>query len=180
MPSWEAEVTERRFNVLFLCSGNSARSIMAEAIMNRDGAAHFRAFSAGNRPKAEADPLALALLRKLNFKTEGLRPKDWSTFAAPESPKMDFVFTVCDRLAGEACPVWPGQPLAAHWGVPDPAAADQEESETDRHLAYADVFRMLNNRIQIFMSLPISSIDRLALQERLQRIGGAAVPEPPS
>lgn len=159
------------YNVLFLCTGNSARSIMAEAILNRDGQGRFRAFSAGSHPAGSVKPEALELLKKLNFKIEDFRSKDWAEFAEPGAPEMDFVFTVCDNAAKEACPVWPGQPMSAHWGLPDPAAV--EGNETERRLAYSDAFRMLNNRISIFMNLPMSSLDRLSLQKKLDEIGKA-------
>jgi arsenate reductase (thioredoxin) len=157
------------FNVLFLCTGNSARSIMAEAILNRAGRGKFRAFSAGSQPKGEIHPYALDLLRKLNYDVSGFRSKSWNEFARPDAPKLDFVFTVCDNAAAEACPVWPGQPMTAHWGIPDPALATGTDAET--HFAFADVFRMLNNRISIFVSLPIRSLDKLALQAHLDAIG---------
>ncbi|ASP34824.1 arsenate reductase ArsC [Labrenzia sp. VG12] len=159
------------YNVLFLCTGNSARSIMAEAILNRDGQGRFRAFSAGSHPAGSVKPEALELLKKLNFKTEDFRSKDWAEFAEPGAPEMDFVFTVCDNAAKEACPVWPGQPMSAHWGLPDPAAV--EGNETERRLAYSDAFRMLNNRISVFVNLPMSSLDRLSLQKKLDEIGKA-------
>jgi len=159
----------RPLNVLFLCTGNSARSIMAEAIMNRDGHGRFRGFSAGSHPKGEVHPFSIMLLKKMNFRTEGLRSKSWDEFAHPDAPHLDFVFTVCDDAAGESCPVWPGQPMTAHWGVPDPARAEGNEAE--RHYAFADAFRMLNNRISIFMSLPLDRLDRLSLQKRLDEIG---------
>jgi protein-tyrosine-phosphatase len=157
------------FNVLFLCTGNSARSIMAETILNRAGHARFRAFSAGSHPKGNVHPYALDLLRKLGFDVGSLRSKSWNELARPGVPKLDFVFTVCDDAAAETCPVWPGQPITAHWGVPDPAAATGNEAEV--RLAFADAFRMLNNRISIFVSLPIRSLDRLALQKQLDAIG---------
>jgi len=159
------------YNVLFLCTGNSARSIMAEAILNRDGQGRFRAFSAGSHPAGSVKPEALELLKKLNFKTDQFRSKDWSEFAEVGAPVMDFVFTVCDNAAKEVCPVWPGQPMSAHWGLPDPAAV--EGNETERRLAYSDAFRMLNNRISIFMNLPMASLDRLSLQKKLDEIGKA-------
>lgn len=163
------------YNVLFLCTANSARSILAEAILNRDGLGRFRAFSAGSHPAGSVRPEALALLKKLNFKTDGVRSKDWSEFAQPGAPVMDFVFTVCDNAARESCPVWPGQPMSAHWGVPDPAAVDG--SELDRSLAYSDAFRMLSNRISVFINLPMTSLDRLSLQKKLDEIGRATAPE---
>jgi protein-tyrosine-phosphatase len=159
------------FNVLFLCTGNSARSIIGEAILNREGRGKFRAFSAGSRPRGSVHPDTLDLLRKLNYDVSGLRSKSWSEFARPDAPQLDFVFTVCDDAAAEACPVWPGQPMTAHWGVPDPAAATGSEAEV--RLAFADAFRMLNNRISIFVSLPIGSLDKLALQRQLDSIGKA-------
>jgi protein-tyrosine-phosphatase len=157
------------YNVLFLCTGNSARSILAECIVNRLGRGRFRGYSAGSQPKGEPHPMALDLLRKLDYDVSGLRSKNWDEFAVPGAPRLDFVFTVCDNAAGETCPVWPGQPMTAHWGVPDPAAV--EGSETERRLAFAEAYRMLNNRISVFLSLPIASIDRLALEKRLREIG---------
>ena len=157
------------FNVLFLCTGNSARSILAEAILNREGTGRFRAFSAGSRPRGDVHPQAIRLLAQMNHDTSFARSKDWAEFAAPGAPVMDFVFTVCDNAANEACPVWPGQPMSAHWGVPDPAAV--EGTETEIALAFADTYRMLTQRISIFCSLPLSSIDRLSLQTRLDQIG---------
>ena len=165
-----SDAAERQpFNVLFLCTGNSARSIIAEAILNRRRRGMFRAFSAGSQPKGKVHPYTLDLLRKLNFDTESFRSKNWNEFAGPDAPKLDFVFTVCDNAAAEACPFWPGQPMTAHWGVPDPAAATGNEAEI--RLAFADAFRMLNNRISIFVSLPIRSLDKLTLQKRLDSIG---------
>lgn len=157
------------FNVLFLCTGNSARSIIAEAILNRMGAGRFRAFSAGSHPKGEVHPLALRLLNSVNHDTSSARSKSWEEFATPDAPRMDFVFTVCDSAAEEACPIWPGQPMTAHWGVPDPAAVGGTDAE--KHFAFADTYRMLTNRISIFTSLPLASLDRLALKRRLDEIG---------
>ena len=157
------------FNVLFLCTGNSARSILAEAILNREGKGKFVAYSAGSQPKGSVHPFAIELLKKLNHPTEHLRSKSWDEFAGRGAPEMDFVFTVCDNAASEVCPVWPGQPMTAHWGVPDPAAAEGFEAE--RRLAFADAYRQLSNRISIFTSLPIASLDRLSLQRRLEDIG---------
>ena len=162
-------MSDHIFNVLFLCTGNSARSIIAEAILNRVGAGRFKAFSAGSHPKGEVHPYALQLLKTLNHDTSFARSKDWNEFAAPGAPEMNFVFTVCDNAANEACPVWPGQPMTAHWGVPDPAAV--EGTEAEKHLAFADTYRMLNNRISIFISLPMNTLDKLALQKRLDEIG---------
>lgn len=162
------------YNVLFLCTGNSARSILAEAIMNRLGAGRFKGWSAGSFPKGEVHPLALALLEKSGHATAGLRSKSWDEFSAPGAPQMDFVFTVCDNAASEVCPVWPGHPMTAHWGLPDPAAV--EGSETERQLAFAETYRMLGNRIGIFVSLPLRSLDELSLQARLAEIGRSAVP----
>jgi arsenate reductase len=157
------------FNVLFLCTGNSARSIMAEAILNREGRGHFRGYSAGSHPKGKVHPIALNLLRDLNYDVGGFRSKSWTEFARHDGPQMDFVFTVCDDAGAEACPVWPGQPMTAHWGVPDPAAATGSDAEV--HLAFADAYRMINNRISVFVSLPMRSLDRLALQKQLDSIG---------
>ena len=157
------------FSVLFLCTGNSARSILAEAILNREGAGRFSAYSAGSHPKGMVHPYALDLLLKLNYPTQEFRSKSWDEFAAAAAPKFDFVFTVCDSAAAEVCPVWSGHPMTAHWGIPDPAAA--EGTEAERRLAFADAYRMLKNRIGVFISLPIGSLDRLSLQKRLNDIG---------
>jgi arsenate reductase (thioredoxin) len=157
------------YNVLFLCTGNSARSIMAEAVLNRVGRGNFRAYSAGSVPKGQVHPYALELLRRLNYDVSALRSKSWSEFATSDAPKLDFVFTVCDNAANETCPVWPGQPMTAHWGIPDPAAATGTEAEV--RLAFADAMRWLTNRIEIFVSLPIRSLDTLSLQHRLDSIG---------
>ncbi|TYR30726.1 arsenate reductase ArsC [Mesorhizobium microcysteis] len=162
-------MSDRTYNALFLCTGNSARSILAEAILNRMGQGRFRAYSAGSQPKGEVHPFALDLLKSLNHDTSFARSKSWEEFAAENAPVMDFVFTVCDSAANEACPVWPGQPMTAHWGVPDPAAAQGTDAE--KHLAFAEAYRMLNNRISIFTALPIASLDRLTLQSRLRDIG---------
>lgn len=157
------------FNVLFLCTGNSARSIIAEAILNREGMGRFRAFSAGSQPKDEVHPYALQLLKSANHDVSFARSKSWDEFAGPDAPEMDFVFTVCDSVAAEVCPVWPGQPMTAHWGVPDPAAV--EGTDAEKHFAFADTYRMLGNRISVFVNLPLAAIDRLALQQRLGEIG---------
>lgn len=160
---------ENPFNVLFLCTGNSARSIIAECIMNRVGRGRFKGFSAGSHPKGQVNPHAIALLQKLNFNTDSLRSKPWDEFSGPSAPDLDFVFTVCDDAAGEVCPIWPGQPMTAHWGLPDPAAVTG--SETEIAVAFNDAFRMLNNRITIFSNLPIEGLDRMALKRRLDDIG---------
>jgi arsenate reductase len=162
------------FNVLFLCTGNSARSIMAEAILNREGHGNFRAFSAGSHPKGRIHPYTLDLLRKLNFDVSALHSKSWNEFAGPDAPNLDFVFTVCDDAAGETCPVWLGQPMTAHWGMPDPVAATGKEAQI--RLAFADTLRMLTNRINIFVSLPIRSLDQLSLQRQLDAIGKSKGP----
>ncbi|WP_413208320.1 arsenate reductase ArsC [Rhodospirillum sp. A1_3_36] len=160
---------DRVYNVLFLCTGNSARSIMAECILNREGTGRFRAFSAGSNPRGAIDPIAKALLGRNNYSVGELRSKSWDEFSLPDSPAMDFVFTVCDDAAGETCPVWPGQPMTAHWGVPDPVT--HEGNETEKTLFTADVYRMLVNRISIFCALPLRSLDRLSLQKKLDQIG---------
>lgn len=159
----------RIFNVLFLCTGNSARSILAEAYLNREGKGRFKAYSAGSYPRGAVNPLSIALLDREGFETSTLRSKSWDEFAAPGAPDMDFVFTVCDDAANEVCPVWPGHPMTAHWGVPDPAAA--QGSEAEKALAFAEAFRMLRNRISLLINLPIASLDRLSLQNHLDRIG---------
>lgn len=157
------------FNILFLCTGNSARSILAEAIVNHEGGGRFRGYSAGSFPKGEVHPFTLDLLGRLGFSTKELRSKSWDEFAGPRAVEFDFIFTVCDDAAEESCPVWPGHPMSAHWGVPDPAAAIGTAAE--RRLAFAEAFRMLGNRIRIFMSLPVESLDRAALQTRMNAIG---------
>ncbi len=162
-------MAERVYNVLFLCTGNSARSILAESLINHWGRGRFRGFSAGSHPKGTVHPVALKLLQSLKFPTQGLRSKSWDEFAAPDAPNLDFVFTVCDNAAGEVCPYWPGQPMTAHWGVPDPAAV--EGSELDQLTAFRDTFRTLENRIKTFTSLPLASIERIKLKERLDEIG---------
>jgi arsenate reductase len=156
-------------NVLFLCTGNSARSIMAEALMNHLGAGRFRAFSAGSMPKGEVNPHALPLVRTLGFKDEDFRSKPWDEFAAPGAPPLDFVITVCDNAAGEVCPIWPGQPITAHWGVPDPAAATGSEAEIA--VAFGDAARQLRHRIELLVALPTERLDRMSLETRLRDIG---------
>jgi len=164
-------MADHPYKVLFLCTGNSARSIIAEALINELGRSRFKGFSAGSYPKGQIHPIALELLRKMNLPTEGLRSKSWDEFAAPHGPPLDFVFTVCDNAAGEVCPYWPGQPMTAHWGVPDPAAV--EGSDTEKWLVFRETFRLLDNRIKIFTSLPLGSLDRIKLQQRLDEIGKA-------
>lgn len=156
-------------NVLFLCTGNSARSLIAEAIMQREGMGRFKAFSAGSQPTGAPNPHAIAVLQHLNHDTSSLRSKSWDEFAGPDAPKMDFVFTVCDNAANETCPFWPGQPISAHWGLPDPAAVTGTEAEIG--LAFHDTYRMLRNRISIFVNLPLAQLDRLSLQKELDSIG---------
>jgi arsenate reductase (thioredoxin) len=158
-----------QFTVLFVCTRNSARSILAESILNREGRGRFVAYSAGSQPSGTVHPFALDLLAKLNYPTDHLRSKSWDDFATADSVKLDFIFTVCDDAAGEVCPIWPGQPMSAHWGIPDPARA--QGSEAEQRLAFADAYRMLNNRISVFVSLPLASLDRLALHKRLAEIG---------
>jgi arsenate reductase (thioredoxin) len=157
------------YNVLFLCTGNSARSIMAEAILNKVGAGKFRAWSAGSQPKGRLHPDTIRLLQGLGYDTSGFRSKSWNEFVSPGRPQFDFVFTVCDNAAAEVCPVWPGQPMTAHWGVPDPAEATGSPAEIA--LAFKDTYRMLHQRIGIFTSLPLRSLGRLSLQKRLDEIG---------
>jgi arsenate reductase len=162
-----------RRNVLFLCTGNSARSILAESILNARGHPRFRAFSAGSFPTGAVRSEAIRLLKSLHMPTEGLHSKSWNEFAAPGAPELDFVFTVCDNAAGEVCPVWPRQPITAHWGIPDPAAV--EGSAVEIAQAFADAFRMLERRIALFLSLPLASLDRTALTARIRGIGRADV-----
>ena len=168
-------MTDRQYHVLFLCTGNSARSILAEALINHWGNGRFVGYSAGSRPVGRVNPVALELLKHMQLPTEGLRSKSWDEFAAPGAPQLDFVFTVCDNAAGEQCPFWPGQPMTAHWGVEDPAAVEGKDTET--WLAFRKAFRELENRIRIFVNLKISSLDRLSLQNRLQEIGKIRVHE---
>lgn len=162
-------MTEKIFNVLILCTGNSARSILAEAIFNRDGKGRIRAFSAGSHPAGRVNPFALELLQDKGFDVSGLRSKSWDEFAVAGSPKMDFVFTVCDNAAGEMCPVWPGQPISAHWGIEDPAAA--EGSDDDMRRAFNKAFSQMQRRIALFLALPLDNLDRSALKEKLDQIG---------
>ena len=161
--------TGKPLSVLFLCTGNSARSIIAESILNRMGAGTFRAYSAGSQPTGRVNPFALNILRKSNYDVSALRSKSWEEFAAPGAPALDFVFTVCDNAANEVCPIWPGQPMSAHWGLPDPAAV--EGSEAERALAFADTMRMLAQRISILVNLPLRDLTKLSLQQTLDEIG---------
>lgn len=162
-------MSDDHFNILFLCTGNSARSILAEAIMNKVGEDRFRAYSAGSQPNGTVNPHAIRLLDKLGHDTSAFRSKSWDEFAKPGAPKLDFVITVCDNAAGEACPAWPGQPMTAHWGLPDPAAV--EGTEVEIALAFADTYRMLTNRIGVFASLKHAALDRMSLQNRMNEIG---------
>jgi len=162
-------MTGKIYNVLFLCTGNSARSLMAEAILNREVPGRFRAFSAGSHPRGTPHPFTLDLLQGLNHDTGFARSKSWDEFARPDAPQMDFVFTVCDKAAQETCPVWPGQPMSAHWGVPDPARATGSDAE--KRVAFTETYRMLRNRISVFTQLPIDTLDQFSLQKRLDEIG---------
>jgi arsenate reductase (thioredoxin) len=167
-------MNSRTYNVLFLCTGNSARSILAESIMNKWGKGQFHGFSAGSHPNGKVNPLALDLLKQLEFPTEGLRSKSWDEFAAPNDTHFDFVITVCDNAAGEVCPYWPGQPMTAHWGIPDPAAVegtDVEGTDVEKKFAFRQAFKSLETRIKLFLSLPLRSIDQMRLQERMNEIG---------
>jgi len=166
----------RVFNVLFLCTGNSARSIMAEAILNHVGNGRFRAFSAGSHPAGRVNPAAIETVRLAGLPADGFRSKSWDEFAAPGAPVMDFVFTVCDSVAGEVCPIWPGQPMTAHWGVEDPAAFIGPEAEKGK--VFRQALRHLRNRIELFCALPFAALDRMALKREVDRIGHAAMPEP--
>ncbi len=165
----EIRHSARIFNVLFLCTGNSARSIIAESILRQVGSGRFHPFSAGSHPVGRVNPFALELLATSRLPTAGLRSKNWDEFAKPDAPRLDFVFTVCDNAAGEVCPVWPGQPLTAHWGIADPAAV--EGSDDDKRKAFAEASRTLRNRISIFASLPLDKLDRLSLQRKLDELG---------
>jgi arsenate reductase len=169
---------DRTYRVLFLCTGNSARSVMAECALGRWGRGRFEAFSAGSHPKGEIHPMTLQLLRRFNYRTDGLRSKSWDEFAGPDAPPLHFVFTVCDQAAGEVCPVWPGQPMTAHWGVEDPAAFVGPIEKQER--LFRDVYFQLERRIQIFTNLPLASLDRLSLQRRLDQIGQTAAQAEPA
>ena len=162
-------MTDRIYNALFLCTGNSARSILAESLMNHWGQGKFRGYSAGSHPKGEVHPIAIALLEKMHLPSEGFRSKSWDEFAVPSAPHLDFVFTVCDNAAGEVCPYWPGQPMTAHWGVEDPAAV--EGTDVEKWLAFRKAFSQLESRIKTFTSLPLKTLDRIKLQECLDAIG---------
>jgi arsenate reductase len=167
----------RPFNILFICTGNSARSILAEAIMNRVGEGKFMAYSAGSTPKGQVHPQALETLRRKDFPTEGLRSKSWDEFAAPGAPEPDFIITVCDNAAGEICPIWPGKPMTAHWGMPDPAAVEGSPAEVA--MAFNNAFRVLWNRLTVFTSLPFDALDRMSLRQRMAEIGASSeAPEP--
>ena len=163
-------MTDKTYNVLFLCTGNSARSILAEAILNQQGMGRFHSYSAGSFPKGQVHPAAIALLNELDYDTGGFRSKSWDEFSGPDAPKLDFVFTVCDNAAGEVCPIWPGQPMTAHWGIEDPAAVEGERQEQ----AFWNAYQQLQRRIQLFLSLPIEDIDELSLQNKLRDIGKTA------
>ena len=165
-------MTGRIYNVLILCTGNSARSILAEAILNKDGAGRFRAYSAGSQPKGTVHPQALRMLEKLGHPTESLRSKSWDEFAGPGAPPLDFIVTVCDNAAGEVCPVWPGKPVTAHWGIPDPAAVDGSEAEVG--LAFAEAYKQLSRRIALFLALPIETLSHPSLHARMREIGKSA------
>ncbi|MGL4324157.1 MAG: arsenate reductase ArsC [Beijerinckiaceae bacterium] len=162
-------MSQRIYNVLFLCTGNTARSVLAEGILRKDGAGRFNAFSAGSQPKGVVNPFALKTLAAYNYPADGYRSKSWEEYAGPDAPKMDFVITVCDSAAGEACPVWPGQPMTAHWGIEDPAAVDGSDVEKER--AFTTAFKYMRNRISVFMALPISSLDSMVLKARMKEIG---------
>jgi arsenate reductase (thioredoxin) len=169
---------ERTYNVLFLCTGNSARSILAESLLNHWGKARFQAFSAGSFPKGQVHPLAIDLLKRTNLPSEGFRSKNWDEFAAPGAPPLDFIFTVCDNAAGEVCPIWPGKPMTAHWGVADPAAV--EGTESDKAFAFRKALKELEARIKLFTSLPIGSLDGMALQAKLREIGRSSTATEPA
>jgi len=168
----------RTYNILFLCTGNSARSILAEALVEHWGEGRFKGYSAGSFPKGSVHPLAVELLEKLDLRTTGLRSKSWNEFARPSAPVMDFVFAVCDQAAGEVCPVWPGNPITAHWGVPEPAAV--EASETERRNAFRDAFRARENRIKLFVALPLDKLDRMAIKREVDQIGRVRALREPS
>lgn len=159
----------KTYNVLFLCTGNSARSIIGEVVLNRFGKGRFHAFSAGSHPQGQVNPLAIELLQSNHFSTEGLRSKSWDEFSGPDAPQMDFVFTVCDQAANEACPYWPGQPMTAHWGIPDPAAV--EGNDETRRRAFKNALMVLSRRIELFTALPLDKLDKMAIQKHIRQIG---------
>jgi arsenate reductase len=163
------KIMERPYNILVLCTGNSARSIIGEALFNTLGAGRFKAFSAGSHPTGKVNPFAIEQVQALGYPLEGLRSKSWDEFAQPDSPQMDFIVTVCDKAAGEMCPLWPGQPVAAHWGFPDPAAV--EGSDEEKRAAFASTLRQIRNRVQLFLSLPLETLDRMAIENRMKAIG---------
>ncbi len=163
------KIMERPYNILVLCTGNSARSIIGEALFNTLGAGRFKAFSAGSHPTGKVNPFAIEQVQALGYPLEGLRSKSWDEFAQPDSPQMDFIVTVCDKAAGEMCPLWPGQPVAAHWGFPDPAAV--EGSDEEKRAAFAQTLRQIRNRVQLFLSLPLETLDRMAIENRMKAIG---------
>jgi len=165
-------MTDKAYNVLFLCTGNSARSIIAEAVMNKEGGGRFKAYSAGSMPAGRVNPHAVPIVESLGFRASQFRSKSWDEFAKPGAPALDFIFTVCDNAAGEVCPIWPGQPMTAHWGIPDPAAATGSEAEISA--AFNETCRLLTNRIRLFLNLPLASLDRMSLQTRLREIGQQA------
>ena len=169
-------MTERVYNVLFLCTGNSARSILAESILNRLGQGRFHAFSAGSHPNGQVNPFALELLKRLDYPTEGLRSKSWDEFATPASPHFDFIITVCDNAAGETCPVWLGKPTTAHWGIPDPASV--QGTDIDKKAAFNQAFKSMETRIRLLLSLPIATLDQLRLKQEMAAIGKAPLAEP--
>jgi arsenate reductase len=160
---------QRPYNILVLCTGNSARSILAEALFNTLGAGRFKAYSAGSHPTGRVNPFAIEQVRVLDYPVENLRSKSWDEFARPDSPQMDFIVTVCDKAAGEVCPLWPGQPVTAHWGFPDPAAV--EGSDEGKRAAFASTLRQIRNRVQLFLSLPLETLDRIAVESRMRAIG---------
>ena len=163
------KIMERPYNILVLCTGNSARSIIGEALFNTLGAGRFKAFSAGSHPTGKVNPFAIEQVQALGYPLEGLRSKSWDEFAQPDSPQMDFIVTVCDKAAGEMCPLWPGQPVTAHWGFPDPAAV--EGSDEEKRAAFAQTLRQIRNRVQLFLSLPLETLDRMAIENRMKAIG---------
>ncbi len=169
-------MSDRPYNVLFLCTGNSARSVLSEAILNKVGMGKFKAYSAGSQPKGQVHPQTIALLQSLGYDTSGFRSKSWGEFAQDGAPPIDFIFTVCDNAAGEACPVWPGKPMIAHWGVPDPAEATGTDAQIA--LAFKEAYEMLHKRIELFLALPLEKLDTLTTAQRLKDIGRTSAPQP--